>query len=178
MKIIIGTKNEGKLRAVSTALRNYSFFDNYSIDGTDVSSGVNAQPIGFDEIYSGARNRAVNAFSKVESPRYSIGIEGGIVVMPNNMFHNVTACVFYDGSAVYPGFSSLFPLPRTLSELVLSESIELDKAAYRLGITSSERVGAVSESLSDGMVNRSIFIGEAVRNAVIPILKNNRYNVK
>ncbi|MGV8142215.1 MAG: DUF84 family protein [Candidatus Pacearchaeota archaeon] len=181
MRIIIGTKNQGKIKAITDELRSHRLFESAQIDGLDVPSGVHSQPLGMDEIYRGAYNRAIHAFAQSNRPEYAIGIEGGVVPSLGK-YHNVTACAIYTGSHtgphIYNAWSSFFPLPLTLGELVERERIDLDTAAHRLGMTSEARVGdklGVSESLSGGVVNRPMFIREAVRNAVIPLLGNPHY---
>ncbi len=57
MKILIGTKNPGKIEGATEALKNYS--DNFEIEGISVSSDVGEEPVN-NEIYEGARNRVNN----------------------------------------------------------------------------------------------------------------------
>ena len=54
MKILIGTKNPGKIQGAKEAFEKY--FENIEIDGIPVNSDVNAQPIN-KEIFQGAQNR-------------------------------------------------------------------------------------------------------------------------
>ena len=57
MKILIGTKNPGKIQGAKEAFEKY--FENVQIEGIPVSSDVNAQPIN-KEIFQGAQNRVKN----------------------------------------------------------------------------------------------------------------------
>lgn len=57
MKILIGTKNPGKIQGAKEAFEKY--FDNIEIEGIDVSSEVSDQPVN-KEILKGARNRVKN----------------------------------------------------------------------------------------------------------------------
>lgn len=57
MKVLIATKNQGKIEGAKRALSNY--FDNIEIQGIPVESDVNEQPVN-EEIYTGARNRIKN----------------------------------------------------------------------------------------------------------------------
>ena len=57
MKILMGTKNQGKIEGVKRAFERY--FDNVEIEGIPVDSEVGAQPIN-KEIVIGARNRVKN----------------------------------------------------------------------------------------------------------------------
>ena len=57
MKVLIGTKNPGKIEGAKRALENY--FKNVEIVGVKVDSNVSEQPIGL-ETYEGAANRVEN----------------------------------------------------------------------------------------------------------------------
>ena len=58
MKVLIGTKNPGKIKGAKMAFDNY--FDGYEIEGVNVPSEVSDQPIN-DDTYLGAYNRVKNA---------------------------------------------------------------------------------------------------------------------
>ena len=57
MRILMGTKNQGKIEGVKKAFERY--FENIEIEGIAVDSEVSAQPIN-KEIIVGARNRVKN----------------------------------------------------------------------------------------------------------------------
>ena len=57
MKVLIATKNQGKIEGATRALKNY--FDKIEIIGIPVESNVSEQPVN-DEIYNGAKNRVQN----------------------------------------------------------------------------------------------------------------------
>ena len=57
MKILIATKNQGKIEGAKRALSKY--FDNIEIEGIPVESNVGEQPLN-GEIYIGAKNRVKN----------------------------------------------------------------------------------------------------------------------
>lgn len=57
MKILMGTKNPGKIEGAKQAFEKY--FDNVEIEGIPVSSDVGNQPIN-EEILQGAKNRVKN----------------------------------------------------------------------------------------------------------------------
>ena len=54
MKVLIATKNQGKIEGAKRALENY--FNNVEIEGIPVNSDVPDQPVN-KEIYIGAKNR-------------------------------------------------------------------------------------------------------------------------
>ena len=57
MKILMGTKNPGKIEGAKQAFEKY--FDNVEIEGISVSSEVGDQPVN-EEIFQGAKNRVKN----------------------------------------------------------------------------------------------------------------------
>ena len=57
MKILIGTKNPGKIQGAKEAFEKY--FEDVEIEGILVNSDVNAQPLN-KEIFQGAQNRVAN----------------------------------------------------------------------------------------------------------------------
>ena len=57
MKILMGTKNPGKIEGARQAFEKY--FDNIEIEGISVESEVGNQPVN-EEILQGAKNRVKN----------------------------------------------------------------------------------------------------------------------
>lgn len=57
MKVLIATKNQGKIEGAKKALLNY--FEDIEINGIPVGSNVSDQPVN-DDIYVGAKNRVKN----------------------------------------------------------------------------------------------------------------------
>ena len=79
MKVIIATKNQGKIEGAKRALLNY--FEDIEIIGIPVESNVSEQPVN-DDIYIGAKNRLKNLkeYAKennIEADLY-LAIESGI----------------------------------------------------------------------------------------------------
>ena len=79
MKVLIGTKNNGKIIGAKQAFE--SFYEDVEVIGIPVSSDVSEEPVN-DEIYQGAKNRVNNLIkyakeNKIESD-FFIGIESGI----------------------------------------------------------------------------------------------------
>ena len=98
MKILLGSKNPSKKRALEKALQELNIYD-YEINSYDVSSSVSSKPIGY-EIIRGADNRnkelkkiAVN--SNIEYD-YLCSIEGGFSVDENGLPFVVTYCILED----------------------------------------------------------------------------------
>jgi len=113
----VGTQNRPKLGAARAALRPYA--PDARVLGSDVDSGVPEQPVGFDEILRGARNRAQAALAV--GADLGIGIEDGLVdvgaVTPSQGRHlNLGCAVVTDGSRLGVGLSSGFAYPPEVLE--------------------------------------------------------------
>ena len=79
MKILMGTKNPGKIEGAKQAFETY--FENVEIEGIPVESEVNAQPVN-EEIFQGAKNRIKNLkkYAKQNNLKadYYVASEAGI----------------------------------------------------------------------------------------------------
>ena len=113
-RVRVGSVNEPKLAAVRSALGAYA--PDATVEGIAVDSGVPEQPVGFDEIIRGARNRAAGAASQ-SSCDLGIGIEDGLIPYPvatsnGQIAHLNIGCVaITDGQRNSIGFSSAFAYP-------------------------------------------------------------------
>jgi inosine/xanthosine triphosphatase len=110
----VGSVNEPKLAAVRSAIGAYA--PDAEIEGVAVASGVPEQPVGFEEVIRGARNRAAEAL-KGSPCDLGIGIEDGLVPLPTGgsegeIVHLNIGCVAVtDGRRTSIGFSSAFGYP-------------------------------------------------------------------
>lgn len=75
MKIVVGSTNPVKLRAVTSVLQ--LLFPDAEVMGLDVPSGVAGQPRGDEETRRGAVNRARAALAAGDGD-WGVGVEGGI----------------------------------------------------------------------------------------------------
>lgn len=112
MKILIGTKNPGKIQGAKEAFEKY--FNDIEIEGIDVSSDVADQPVN-EEILQGARNRVKNlkkyaTENQIEADFY-IASEGGIT---NSLGEWIDInCVVVEDKQNFQsmGISQGFPIP-------------------------------------------------------------------
>ncbi len=124
MKVLIATKNQGKIEGAKRALENY--FKNVEIDGIPVNSDVPDQPVN-KEIYIGAKNRVKNLkeYAKKNNIKADLflGIESGI----NDLFGrwvitNIAVIEDNDDFESY-GASPSFPVPDNLVQKVLDTNL-------------------------------------------------------
>ena len=124
MKILIATKNQGKIEGAKKALLNY--FEDIEIEGIPVESNVSEQPVN-DEIYIGAKNRVKNLkiYAKENNIKADLflSIESGI----NNclgrwMITNIAVIEDNDNFESY-GASPSFPVPDILVEDIINTDL-------------------------------------------------------
>ncbi len=121
MRVIVGSLNPVKIRAVEDAFSKYNEVD---VVSTDVGSGVKAFPDSEELIYQGALIRAKRAYNKDFD--YSVGIEGGVVLF-DDRWYDRNYVVIYDGKQTGVGTSASYEVPTHLVEGVDSETDESKK---------------------------------------------------
>lgn len=120
MKVLIATKNQGKIEGARRALLNY--FEDIKIEGIPVESEVGEQPVN-EEIYSGAKNRVKNLKiyaqkNNIEADLY-LAIESGITnALGRWMITNMAVIEDKNDFESY-GTSSSFPVPERLVQDVI-----------------------------------------------------------
>ena len=132
IRVALGSGNSAKREAVRLALAR--FFTRFELSEGPAPSGVSEQPVGFDEIISGARNRARVSFAGGGCD-LAVGIEDGLVPMPQlaTGYVNLGCCVLYDGEHEAHGFSSGFEYPPAcVNEAIGFERVPIGDAFDRL----------------------------------------------
>ena len=122
MIINIGSKNPVKIEAVKEVLRDYRSLEIDKLNYLEVSLEVSEQPFGWNQIVSGSKERARKSFSNCN---YSIGLESGLIQLPNSKdhFYNVGVCSIFDGHSHSLGFSGGFEVPKKLADSIIKEEI-------------------------------------------------------
>ena len=120
MKVLIATKNQGKIEGATRALKR--FYEDVEIQGIPMPSNVPDQPVN-DEICLGAKNRVKNLkeYAKengIEADLY-ISIESGITNSLGSWL--ITNIAVVEDSAGYQsvGTSPSFPVPNRLVDDVI-----------------------------------------------------------
>lgn len=112
MKLLIGTKNPGKIEGAKEAFTYY--FDHFDIEGIAVASDVGDEPLN-REIYEGARNRVDNLMKYAKENNidadYYLGVESGITnLLGKWVIINIAVIKDKDGYESW-GTSPGFPVP-------------------------------------------------------------------
>ena len=111
----VGSTNSPKLEGVRAALA--AFCSDLTIEAVEVESGVPEQPLGFEEIVEGARNRAEGA-RRVGACDLGVGYEDGLVAIPGlaDGWFNIGCAALCDGVQTSFGLSSGFGYPPACSQ--------------------------------------------------------------
>lgn len=154
MKLLIGTKNPGKIQGAKEAFANY--FDSIDIKGIPVSSNVSEQPLN-NEIYEGARNRVDNLIEYAKDNKidaeYFLAIESGITnLLGKWIIINIAVIKDKNGYESW-GTSQAFPVPdRYVEEIV---STDLSKVMDKIFEENDLRSGKGGISfLTNDVINR------------------------
>lgn len=131
MKILIGTKNPGKIEGARQAFEKY--FTDVEIEGISVESEVSNQPIN-EEIFQGAKNRVKNlkkcAAKMNIDANFFIASEAGITNLLGDWI-DINAVVIEDSKGFQSvGTSQGFPIPEKYIEEI--KEIELGKVMDKI----------------------------------------------
>lgn len=161
MKILIGTKNPGKMQGAKEAFENY--FKNIDIQGIPVSSDVSEEPVNH-EIYEGARNRVNNLMDYAKenkiSADYFLGVESGITnLLGKWIVINIAVIKDSEGYESW-GTSPGFPVPdKYVNEIITTDLGQvMDKIFEKNDLRSS--IGGIS-FLTKEVINRIDLTREA-----------------
>lgn len=140
MKVIIGTKNLGKIEAAKQAFEQY--FENIEIQGFAVDSEIGNQPVN-KEILEGAKNRVKNAKREAKKRNleadYYIAVEGGITNSLGEWI-NIELAVIENAEGFQSiGASQGFPIPEKYLEEI--KKTELGKVMTKIFNDSEENKG-------------------------------------
>lgn len=131
MKILMGTKNPGKIQGAKEAFEKY--FQNVDIEGIGVNSDVSNQPIN-EEMIQGAKNRVKNLKkyakeNKIEADFY-VSSEAGITDLLGEWI-GFNAAVIEDKNGFQSvGISQGFPIPDKYIDEI--KSTELGKVMDKI----------------------------------------------
>ena len=163
MKVLIGTKNPGKIQGAKEALDKY--FNNVEIVGIPVQSNVSDEPVDLD-IYKGARNRVDNLIAYAQEnnieAEYYLGIESGITnLLGKWVIINIAVIKDKTGYESW-GTGPAFPVPdKYVDEIINTElGIVMDKVFEQNDLRSGK--GGISFLTNDAIsridITREAFI--------------------
>jgi inosine/xanthosine triphosphatase len=183
-RVRVGSTNEPKLDAVRDAFAPYA--PEVQVAGVDVPSGVSEQPVGWEEIVRGARNRARLARAS-EPCDLGVGLEDGLVALPDGegeLRHlNVGCAAVAHGERVWLGFSSGFSYPPECTETAVRDRAPIgplfdrlweQRRGEALASVEARTVGNVGK-LTLGVLPRSEYTRHAVLCALVALIHGDLY---
>ena len=134
MKVLIGTKNPGKIEAAKRAFMKY--FDDVEVEGIKVSSDVPDEPLN-EDILKGAKNRVKNLkeYAKengIEADYY-VSSEAGITnLLCDNWIDFNSACIESKEGYQSIGVSQGFVIPKKYEDEVINTDLGKTKGGISL----------------------------------------------
>ena len=124
MKVLIGTKNPGKIEGAKRALENY--FENIEIVGIKAESNVSEQPLGV-ETFMGAKNRVDNLIkyakeNNIEADLF-MAVESGIIKELGFWAITNVGVIKNNKGQMGVGTSASFPVPKKYVQNILDETL-------------------------------------------------------
>lgn len=182
LRVCVGSANPAKLGAVRLGLA--PFFEDLELVAVEAPSGVSEQPIGFDEILSGARNRARRSYAAARGGcDLGVGIEDGLVPVAGlrSGYVNLGCCVLFDGRQEATGFSAGFEYPEPcvaqatgFDRVPIGEAFDRFFAAHPRRFDAGKEAGNIGR-LTQGVLDRAAYGSHAVICAVVRLLHPDLY---
>lgn len=172
--VIVGSKNPVKISCTDVGF-HHAFDSAFLVEGLNVSSEVEDQPIGDEETYLGAFNRAKNAKLVFPEADFWVGIEGGVDEKDGEMFAFAWVVIQNRSGKIGKAKTSTFFLPGVITDLIKG-GMELGAADDQVFNKENSKQGNGSVGiLTNGSVNRKDYYSQAVILALIPFLNENIY---
>ena len=169
--VAVGTESALKIRAVEVAFEGLGY-QQITILSCKAESGVAAQPIGKNVMMLGAQKRADGASEKQPKATFYIGMENGIIRTGADYFDVTCVYILTSAGETSQTFSTYFPIPRWMGEIVMKDETELGEIVQKL---SGGGEKDPMKYLSEGTVLREEVIMQAIKCALAPLLHANRY---
>jgi len=172
--LAVGSKNPVKLNAAINGTKRALENDTITGEGFDVPSGISDQPMTDAETKLGALNRAKAAYKEFEllhgkGPSFSLGLEGGVQLTPENELECFAWIAVFDGAKVGYSRTASFGLPPQIRDLVVNSGMELGHADDQVfGLSNSKQKGGAVGHLSKSVIDRATYYEHAVVLAYIP----------
>ncbi len=167
--VVVGSENPVKIAAVQAVIARCA--PNAIVRGVAVESGVPDQPVGDEETQTGARQRARAALALTPTAQLAVGLEGGVVELPNGHMRSCAWAVVVDGNGTEGlGGSLAMPLPpRVATRIRAGEELGHAMDAEAQAVGTKHGRGAVGV-LTAGLIDRQRAYEPMVTYALAPWL--------
>lgn len=172
MKVLIATKNPGKIKGAEIALNKY--FNDFTIEGISVPSLVPEQPVD-DDIFKGAKNRVENLEQYAKENNidadYFFAIESGISQKLGRWVIVNIAVIKDKNGQTSIGTGPAFPVPNKYVNDIITKTLGsvMDEIFNKNNLNTKE--GGIS-FLTKGKITRIDITEQAFTMALIPFLNS------
>lgn len=172
LRIAIASANPVKVDAARKAFSTLFPATAVELDSVAVESGVSDQPMSDAETRKGARNRALHASQVMSDADFSVGMEGGIEVVDEQLMAFAWMVVRSKDGQASEARSVTLPLPPAVRELV-DNGLELGDANDRVFATvNSKQGGGAYGLLTDGRYTRESVYEQTLIIALTPFVNS------
>ena len=173
MKIIVGTKNQKKIKVALEVFKSVLNLEEVVIESRDALSGVPEAPHN-QETYQGAYNRATECYREGGADYY-IGIESGLVERYGNKFEEAWAVIISHDGVERVGYSSGLMLPKIVVDRMNAGQKHNEIMAHfdkEFNLPDDNR--DTWSRYTGGSISRQVSLEEALRNALIQTARSER----
>lgn len=171
----MGSKNPVKVDAVRQGFEKMFPDENFEVSGFEVASSVSDQPMGDEETFLGAKNRATKARELFPDADFWVGLEGGNIAHTAFEMEAMAWMVVLDKIKMGKARTAGFYLPQKTIALI-NQGYELGHAdEIVFGTKNSKQKMGSTGLLTDNALTRTEFYVQAIILALIPFLKTDLY---
>ena len=174
-RVIVASKNPVKIKAAQEGFERMFEDGKFTFEGVEVGSDVSDQPMGSEETYAGAFNRASKAKDIFPTADFWVGIEGGNIEHGTDEMEAMAWIVVLDKTRLGKARTAGLFLPAKVIALI-REGYELGHADEKVfGIENTKQKMGTTGLLTNNAIDRTQFYVPAVILALIPFLKTELY---
>lgn len=174
-RVIVASNNPVKINAVKEGFEAMFPNDKFTFEGLEVSSGVNDQPMGDEETFTGARNRASKARGIIPEADFWVGVEGGNIAHSEFEMEAMAWILVIGREKTGKARTAGFYLPKKVIELI-NQGYELGHAdEIVFGMQNTKQKMGTTGLLTNNVIDRTSYYKQAVVLALIPFLKTDLY---
>jgi inosine/xanthosine triphosphatase len=168
MRVVVGSRNPVKINAVKEGFERMFPEHKFVFEGLAVPSNVPDQPMGDNETYIGAENRAKNARNILPEADYWVGLEGGLVETSPTEIEAMAWIVILDKNSIGKSRTASFNLPPATIKLI-KEGFELGHADEKIhNVINSKQNNGTTGLLTNNVLTRLDYYIQSVILALIP----------
>jgi inosine/xanthosine triphosphatase len=175
MRVIVASKNPVKINAVKEGFER--MFPNVKaiFEGISVPSEVPDQPMGNQETYDGALNRAKNAKKEIPNADYWVGLEGGLIAHSATEMEVMAWIVVLNKNKIGKSRTASLDLPQATIDLI-NTGLELGHADEIVhSVENSKQNMGTTGLLTNNTVTRMDYYVQSIIFAFVPFKNENLY---